>query len=905
MWGTVRSQGGDKETLLEAQILVLGRKAQTVTDVDGRYRLELPPGTYSLRVVYDLHKPVRVRNVRVVSGRVAKLDIALEPDENATEETVAVEAEVERASTSTQLMLRKNAATASDAVGAQEIAKSPDRNAADAIRRVVGASVVDGKYVLVRGLGDRYMAALLNSSPLPSPEPDRQAVPLDMFPTLVLSDLVIKKTFTPDMPGDFAGGLLDIHTREFPSKFLFVANLGMGINKNATFQNRLSYPGGSLDWLGFDDGNRRLPSEFPDDKLVEIDPNTGRRRDLTPYGKALTSDMETEPAFTLPNGNGSFVMGQSWKTGDKSSLGVLAGASYARRFLVRKDGLLRTYNPPDSPGGELKRLNEYEYETGTDAVTWSALGQVGYTFNDNHKIIGTGLYSRNAEKEGRIIQGTNEEQGGQTIRDERLRFVARGLAYGQLRGEHRFRDLNSSVFEWRALYARATLDDPKLRETIYGSGGQPPVLAFRDGTQSGQHFFASQGETSRAAGVDYTQPLNHDPERPHAVKFGGLASLRSRSFDARRFRFIRIDRADNADVFRNRPNDLFRPENIGTNLQLEEWTQRTDSYTARYDVLAGYAMTDLAISRRLRLIVGERVEVANQTIDSFDPFSGVATDASSSLKKVDLLPSVSTVLKLSDRVNLRAAAFQTVARPQLRELAPFIFTDFLGAREMIGNPSLDRTKVVNFDLRLEFFPSPLEVLAISVFHKEFIKPIEPTVLPTGRGVITFDNAKGATNTGVEIEARKKLGFVTSALDEFTLVMNATFLYSNVDIAPEKSLILTSSSRPLAGQSPFVVNAALDWEHEKTKTRARVLYNVAGPRVAQVGAFRLPDFYEQPRHVVDASVAQSVGDHIDLKLSVENLLDAPYRFTQGSGSSAPLTERYRLGQTAWLSASYTF
>jgi outer membrane receptor protein involved in Fe transport len=249
--------------------------------------------------------------------------------------------------------------------------------------------------------------------------------------------------------------------------------------------------------------------------------------------------------------------------------------------------------------------------------------------------------------------------------------------------------------------------------------------------------------------------------------------------------------------------------------------------------------------------------------------------------------------------------FRTVARPQLRELAPFIFTDFLGAREMFGNPKLDRTKITNFDLRFEFYPSTEEVIAVSLFHKRFENPIEPTVLPSSRGVITFDNAAGATNTGVELEARKKLGFLTSVLKEFTFIGNLTVLYSNVEISAEKAKVLTSSSRPLAGQSPYVMNLSLDWDHTRTKTRARILYNVAGARVAQVGAFRLPDFYEQPRHILDVSVAQSLGEHVDLKVSVENLLNAPFRYTQGNSTGAPYTERYTLGQTAWFSASYTY
>ncbi|NOU27959.1 MAG: TonB-dependent receptor [Polyangiaceae bacterium] len=901
VWGVLRSAGGDKETLLDAQVTVVGKKVTTSSDLEGRYRLELPPGFYAIRVVYDLHKPVRVKNVRVVAGRIARLDISLQPDSNATEESVAVEAEVERASTSTQLLLRKNSATASDAVGAQEIAKSPDRNAADAIRRVVGATVVDGKYVVVRGLGDRYMGAMLNSSPLPSPEPDRQAVPLDMFPTLVLSDLTVKKTFTPDMPGDFAGGMLDIHTREIPQKFLFIGNFGLGFNTNTTFRDRLSYPGGSLDFLGFDDGGRKVPKEIPQERLSAIDPVTGQRRDLTAYGRAVNGPMETEPAFSLPNGNGSFVLGNSFKTGKSSSLGFLAGASYSRKFQTRRDGLLATFDPALRADEPLRQRNDYGYVQSTDSVTWSGIGQLGYTFNENHKIIATGLYSRNADKEGRLITGLNGE-GQFRLRDERLRFQARGLGYGQLRGEHRFRELSSSVLEWRALYARATADDPNLRETVFNlESGQ-----LRDSSQSGQHYYAGQGETSRAIGLDYTQPLGKDPERPRSLKFGGLLSFRSRSFDARRLRFVPQPNATNQGALSRRPNDVFTDENINNgNILLTDDTKATDSYAAKYNTYAAYAMADLSLLRNLRIVVGERIESSQQTVDTYDPFSAVAADASSHLNRTDWLPSAVAIVKLGDKSTVRAAAFRTVARPQLRELAPVIFTEFLGAREQLGNPELDRTQITNFDARFEFYPSTSEVLAVSVFYKKFEKPIEPTVRATGAGIITFANADGATNAGVELEARKNLGFATGLLKEFTFIGNLTLLYSQVEISPEKKLLLTNTSRPLAGQSPYVMNLSLDWEHAKTKTRARVLYNVAGPRVSQVGYAGLPDFYEQPRHILDASVAQSIGEHVDVKASIENLLNAPVRFTQGDGSGAPYTERYTLGQTLWVSASYTY
>jgi hypothetical protein len=898
IWGVVKSRAG--ETLLEALVTVIGRKEYATTDVDGRYRLELPPGTYQLRVTYELHRIARVKNVRAAAARVARDDVLLDPDVTAVEEVTAVEAEVERASSATQLFLRKNAAQASDSVGAQDIAKTPDRNAADAVKRVVGTTVVDGRYIFIRGLGDRYTNTMLNGSPLPSPEPDRQAVPLDMFPALVLADLTVSKTFTPDMPGDFAGGSLNIHTRDLPNKFLFQTTFGLGANSESTFGKRLSYPGGSLDWLGIDDGGRKLPPQVPAARVTRLNPDGTLNQNLTEVGRAVNTPMETDRTFNLPNGTLSGVIGDSFKLGKERVFGYMGGFTYARRFQKRNDEILRTYGVDPSRPGQLVQFNDYRGETGTDTVTWSGLGTVTYAFDNDHKLALTGLYSRNSEKEGRLLTGYNEEQAN-VIRDERLRFVNRNLVYGQLRGEHRLRKLEGAELHWTALYARAQLGDPNQRETVYVGDTEPGTYAYRESTQSGQHFFAAQGETTRSGSIDWTQPLAKG-ENATKVKVGGMVTLRGRSFNARRFRFLQVPGADPA-LFRASPDQLFTDANVGNAIELEEWTRPTDAYAAQYNVYAGYVMTDVALTSRLRVVVGERIEVSRQTIQSFDPFSPTAERVESRLARTDLLPSANVIYKLTGESNLRFSATRTVARPQLRELAPFVFSDFFGAREILGNPNLDRTNVLNLDARFEIFPRVGEVLAVSVFHKRFDSPIEPIIIPTSRGVVSFQNAKAAVNTGVELEARKALDFVTPAMKEFTVLTNVTLVHSKVDLDTDQTGIQTSSSRPLAGQSPFVLNVALDWNHEKTKTRVRALYNVFGSRISQVGLNGIPDMYEQPRHLVDLSVAQGIGEHLDLKATIENVLNAPVRFTQGADETF-LANRYLTGQTFWLMATYT-
>lgn len=898
IWGVVRSNA-TKDTLIEAQVTVVTTGKKVLTDLDGRFRVELPPGTYELRVFYELHKASRIQNLVVTEGKVQKVDVALDSDKASEEVVEAVVADVERGSVATQLQLRKAAAVSSDSVGAADIAKAPDRTAADAIKRVVGTSVVDGRFVYVRGLGERYTNARLDGAPMPSPEPDRAAIPLDMFPSLVLSDLTVIKTFSPDMPGDFTGGSVVIHTRDLPTRFRFQATLGLGLNTQSTFGSRLSYRGGSLDWLGIDDGTRSQPSQIPNERIVRIRPDGTINPNLGEYGRSMLSSFEADRAINLPNGNGSFVLGDSVQLGKVGVLGFQVAASYTRRFQSIQNEKIRTFGVDPINAGKVVRLNDYESERGTDYVTWSTLGKVSFASGKNLNLSLLALLSRSSEKDARQIVGFNDASAD-TLNDVRLRFLNRQLVFTQLNGEHL---LGRAQINWYGSFARATLEDPDLRQVVYSRQTPTQPFSWTDSALSGLHFYGGQRETTYSAGLDYKQPITAG-DKPTTLKVGGLFAIRRRSFDVRRFRFApgSVDPTE----FQKRPDELFVPAGVGQSFDLTETTNPTDSYVASHNLFAGYLMTDFALAKSFRFVVGQRIEASRQTIDSFDPFAPQLTGVQSTLDRVDILPAGHFIWEAGKKANLRLSFTRTVARPQLRELAPFLFTDFSGAREVLGNPELDRTSILNGDLRFELFPGQNEVIAVTTFYKNFTKPIERVIIPTSRGVETFQNAQGATNVGLELEARKGLGFIHPVLKDFSLLSNLTFVYSRVhlDTAAGRGQ-QTNLDRPLAGQSPYVFNAALDYSNEKTKTRLRVLYNIAGPRIAQVGIAGLDDIYEQPRNQLDFTAAQGIGEHLDLKLTVENILNAPYRFSHGSGGDEDrVTSEFRLGANVWLLATIT-
>jgi outer membrane receptor protein involved in Fe transport len=905
VWGIV-TDSASAEALIDAQVSVVGGSSKAIADVDGRFRLELAPGTYQLRIWYELHQARRVQNVRVTAGQVTRINVALEPDKTA-EDVVEIEAAPDRASAEAQLMLRKSSAAAGDAVSAQEIARSPDRNAADAARRVVGASVVGGKYVYVRGLGDRYTNALLNGAPLPSPEPDRQAVPLDLFPSLVISDITIAKTFTPDMPGDFAGGSVRITTRELPESLLLQATVSAGLNTESTFADRLSYRGSSMDWLGIDGGARALPEGIPPYKVIRLgakpDGSTISRDELTAYGKKMNAYMSTEKSTNLPNLSGSVVVGDSVTFAGDQRLGGLLALSYGRRFTRRVDTTIRTFAPHPTEPDALVTKNEYTAETGRDQVAWSGLATVAHRFGKDHQISLTGVHSRSSDNEARTIQGHSEEAAAD-IEDTRLRFISRSLTFGQLRGQHTIRPANGATLDWNLSLSHATADEPDTRENVYVHDDTLGTKSWDEGTLSGLHFFGNQRETAYGGGLDWTQPVVRGTA-PISVKLGGLFNLRRRTFSARRFHYVKRDGTD-PGTYRLPPDELFTDGNIGTALELEEFT-KDDAYDAALDVFAVYAMADVALHPRFRVVVGERVEVADQSTVSFDPTAQAGPDEvgsrppSAETSNTDLLPSLGLIWKVTPDANLRFSVARTVARPQLRELAPILYTDYFGGRELLGNPDLQRSRIYHADLRFELFPSRGDVAAVSVFYKHFEDPIEQVTIPTsGRGTTTFQNADSANNIGAELELRKSLGFASPALADFGVLANVTLVRSRVTLDASQLGNQTNDIRPLAGQSPFVVNAGLDYASDRSGTRARLLYNVFGARIESVGARGLPDQYEQPRHQLDATVAQRIGEHVDLKLSAENILDQPVRSTQGEeDSDAALVGEYRTGTTVTL------
>lgn len=887
IWGVIKETEFG-ETLVEAPIQVLGSKNQVVTDLEGRFRLELPPGTYKIRISYELHKSQRVDDIHVVAGQVVRVDAQLTPDKGAVDVFEVIE-EADKTSLEGMILARQRATVVGDSVGRLEISKSTDRNAAQAAQRVVGATIVGGRFVFVRGLGERYTNALINGVPLPSPEPDRAAVPLDLFPSGVLNSLTIAKTFTPDMPADFAGGSVRIETREIPSKPLFQISARGNYNTNSTFRTRLTHRGGGLDWLGLDDGTRSLPDNFPKYNLIGPDVTAQQQTDA---GLALNSYMSAQRGGTPPDHGVSVVGGNGWDLGNDKKLGVIGALNYGRSYTVRRDEILRIFKGDTVDPRGFTPSRDYLATTGNDNVNWGAYGSVAYRFSAQHRLSLIGIRSTLSDNRTQYISGYHDVRD-QFIHATRLSFTTRALNLGILTGEHHFPKLGGAQLDWNLVLSNATRDEPDRRDTVWGRGSSGPNYFYTDAPESGRHFFSEQSEGQKGGGLDWTQPIG---PRDTKLKAGVLASLRDRNFTSRALRLRPAETTQCAPPYNfDACNDaLFVPGNIGpsrmkdrnatTALQFDENTRDTDSYDAFLNVYSAYVMADLGITDEIRALVGERIEHTYQVIDPYDQFTGADVVGRAHIRQTDLLPVATGIWSPTKQTKLRASATRTLARPQLRELAPFTFQDYFGGQVTGGNPNLKMTKITNLDARIEHYPTLRDVLAFSLFYKDFRDPIEPVVKSAGdEGSISFSNARGAELVGVELEARRNLESIAPALKDFSVVTNLTLAYSSIEVAEEEALALTNKSRALVNQAPWVFNFALDYALEKTKTNARFAYNVVGPRIARVGSDGLDDIYEHPRHQVDLTLQQGVVEHVNVKLEAKNLLNSSVLLTQGCGN----------------------
>ncbi len=892
------------KVLSGAQVFVNDGVVGALSDLDGRYVISrVPLGTVTVTAQILGYATKTVTGVDVTGGAPSVLDISL--DQSAVQlEGIVISASRERGSQAFLIDQRRSANSMMESVGSAEISKRPDSDAADVAQRMTGVTVTDGKYVFVRGLGERYSQTTLNGSSLPSPEPEREVVPLDLFPAGFLESLQTQKTYTPDLPADFSGGSVKIETKDFPNRFAMRVGVSTSVNTNSQFKDGfLTYAGGGRDWLGFDDGTRGQPTTVKD---IMGDVRSGQRLpgdngQLVAIGRAfqqLGQGFAPTAMNTPLNRSFNASVGGRADLFDDGEAGYFVAGTYSDSYTFQPNDIERKWRVsafnPEIPA-DLRQPNvDYQFTRGSRAVSWGTIANLTLKPTPGQKVSLRTTVNLSTEDEARTYIGDNREDIGSTVRSDRLRFVSRLMLWSQLSGEHKL--FGDSRLDWRVTAARANRDEPLLRETVYvaDEGDEFTLLPIGE---SGRYFWSELTDDDLSGAADWSFPfsfLGNDA----SVKFGGEYRTRSRDFAARRL---------NWDFVGGVITDLDQALANGTivanarhqgEFSIEEVVEPGDLYDAKDTRAAAFVLVDLPLGSRLQAIAGARLETYELGLNS----RGTSLQSSD---QTDVAPSLNLVFSASNDVKIRGALSRTVDRPEFRELAPFQFTEATSLRQLFGNPLLTPAEILSADLRADWFTGPGELLSVGGFYKKLNDPIEQVYIAAASSAFSFQNAKEASVLGIELDAQVALSRISAALRDFSAQANYSWIHSDVEVRQGVGgFEPTNLNRPLEGQAPYVINAGINWDHA-SGVQAGVFVNRFGDRLNAAGGSGVPDLYEKARTALDASLGFPLMGGASAKLKATNLLDAEYRFEQEANGITLIQRLYSTGRTFSVGLSWEF
>ncbi len=869
----------DKKPVQGARIFARGLGAEARSDARGRFSLQASSGGVELTVIHPDYTTRTVPNVVVPKDGEAQVQVELLPSALELQTFVVVMPKIEGGAVFV-LEERKNSSEVSDVLGADQISKSGDSDAASALKRVTGVTVVGGRFVYVRGLGERYSSTLLNGSTLPSPDPERRVVPLDLFPSSIIGSILVQKTFSPDLPGEFGGGTVVLRTKEVPKRPQASVGFSAGLLLGTSFTDSLSGGSSATDWLGVGARARALPS----DVRAASDAAPLRERDafgLTPgysaeelerFGESLELNFGVGRQTIRPNLGMNGSVGTSFEVLGKR-LGFLLGMTYGNSWTA----LESQRNDYNLSGGELATTNDYDFVVARNSINLAAVATVELELSKQHLIRSTFSLSRLSENTAREYEGFNDDVKT-TIRVNMLRWLEQMLITEQIAGEHVLNKATNLRLDWRYMISVADRAEPNRRDIRYDLEPQTGEYLFSTRPDGNRRLYSQLDDLNHDLGMDVSMPMKLFGQVETKFKAGVQGVFKDRQVDTRRYIFdASAGGSQIMAVRRLSPDRIFTAETIGPGgFKLSEFTQPTDNYEAGQQLYAGYVSADLGIFESLRLAGGVRVEVSRQQVETFQPFSATEERVRAQLNTIDVLPALTASWGFWENMVLRAGFSRTVSRPAFRELAPASFRDVVGSRAIQGNPELNRGSLTNVDLRWEWYPSPGESFSVAAFYKNFQDPIEVNLIGGSGLTSTFVNVPSANNFGAEFEARKELGFIWEPLRDAYVAANLTLVQSTVNVGSDG--VQTSTERPLQGQSPFAVNAQLGYDNADSGTSFSLLYNVFGRRISEVGAEGLPDIYEEPVHRMDLVASQRI-ERFKLSFRASNLLDLPIRRTQ--------------------------
>ncbi len=927
------------EPLFGVTVQIVGTTQGAISDFDGAFEVKVASGTYNLQISFVSYKTVTVENVVVSGNKVAYFDNIRLSEAIEELEAVVITAEVIRDSESAMLTVKRKSANLMDGISAASFRKIGDSNASEAIKRVTGVSIEGGKYVYVRGLGDRYTKTVSNGMEIPGLDPDVNSLQIDIFPTNLLNNLTVLKTSLAELPADFTGGLVNIETKDFPEEKIFDISISIGVTPSMHFNSDyVSYDGGQTDWLGFDDGTRSLSalaespevptpvnSDFSDtevnDFVKSFDPTLGPEKQTSFMNYGLSASFGDQK--TLSNGN---------------KLGYILSTTYKSSVQFFDDQTYGEYQRPGSPDDfELVQAYLQDGIQTMESVLLGGLGGLAYK-TDYSKYKLSLMHLQNGESTSGIffIDDNGEAVGksGYTADSYKLAYTQRGLTNMLISGDH-FTENDKWNFSWKLSPTLSSLSDPDIRKTAFTlNSGSPAFEAGNGGNPS--RIWRDLEEINVAAKIDITRN-NNLFGRESKLKFGSSYLYKERDY---KILFFDLQRFGSAPELSGDPNDVLTDEKIYPTgvfyYQSGNNDPNPNQYSSNVGNFGAYVSSEFKLVEKLKTIVGLRAEsyvMRHTGRDQSFAITGQGNnlDNEKLLDSFDLFPSINNIYAITEKQNLRVSYSQSIARPSFKELSfaqildpisnrtfnggLFEFID--GEGNVIWDGQLTETRIQNFDLRWEMFMRRDEIFSISAFYKNFEDPIELVRIPAAQTGLEFQprNVGDGQIFGVEVEFRKALDFISESFSKFSLNGNLTLVQSEIDMTStefearevfQKTGEDLEDTREMAGQAPYIINGGFSYNNYSNGLEMGLFYNVKGPTLVLVGGGLTPDVFTEPFHSLNFNVNKSIGlqNKVTINFGVSNILnDVREEFFTGFNAQDQPFTAFSPGTTYTLGLKY--
>ncbi|MEG0795363.1 MAG: TonB-dependent receptor [Odoribacter sp.] len=906
--GTVVDKAS-KEPVIGAAVVIENTTIGAATDIDGKFIITgIKAGKYNLKISCISYAPVIVESVIVENNREIELRIEQEAESISIDE-VTVKAVRRMNSEAAMINVAKTAPVVMNAVSSQMIGRTQDKDASEVIRRIPGISVIDGKFVMVRGLSQRYNNVWINNSAVPSSEPDSRAFSFDIIPASQLDNMQIVKSPAPEYPADFTGGFIQVNTKDIPDRNSFYCSVGGNINDQTHGRSFFEPKGGKLDFLGFDHNFRSLDGGI--ERPMAKYENTNR---INLLANNLNNDWGIKKRRPLTNLSVNAALNRKWEDRNGSQYGFIATVNYSdayRTFLNMENSLFGTYDEENDRSAYLRRSkdNQYSHDTRVGAMMNLTFvpnnSRSRYQFKNIFNQVGKDRYT---SRTGVSAQNDEEES-------VEYYYSSRTTYNGQLTGTHEF---ETAKLNWNAGYAYANRSLPDRRRFLQSEAGSNQAGELKVGSNDISREFTRLHEHIISTGLNYQQNLSLGDFTPD-LKAGVYAEYRTREYLTRSF-FYGWDQSQtslpNGFLYMG-INDLLVPENYGADkLYLLEEVKKRNDYSGNNTLLAGYLGLNIPLGR-LNVYAGVRYENNQMELIS-NTKDDVKSPRSLYYKGNDFFPSLNASYQFSDIHQLRFAYGRSVNRQEFREVSTSVYYDFDLASPVMGNTDLKAAYIQNLDLRYELYPGNGEQVTLALFYKKFNHPIEWTYTVSGGTDLTYSylNALSADNYGIELDIRKSLEFI--GLKNFSLTFNGSLIKSKVNFTKGSK----EENRPMQGQSPYLINTGLFYQNETVGFGAGLLYNRIGKRIVGVGRSvgttggdetkNVPNSYEMPRNSLDISLSQKFCKRWEIRANVRDVLAEKVLFQQmaevnkngATRKHREITKEYKPGRNYGLSLSFT-